>query len=63
MNPVGIDREGWVMGGVQQGKDDGYCRDFKVHSMGRVEDTQDRLRKLQPYVARYGQQTQIKHLM
>lgn len=52
MNPQGQDREGWVMGGLQQAKDDGYSRDFKVHSLARYEDMQERLRKLQPYVAR-----------
>ena len=53
MNPEGIDREGWVMGGLQTAQEDGYCRDFKVHSMGRVEDMTLRLQRLQPYVARY----------
>ncbi|XP_002129024.3 stabilizer of axonemal microtubules 4 [Ciona intestinalis] len=52
MNPEGKDREGWVMGGVQNAEEDGYCRDFCVHSMGRVEDMTRKLQRLQPYVAR-----------
>ena len=52
MNPEGKDREGWVMGGLQNAQENGYCRDFKVHSMGRVENMTERLQRLQPYVAR-----------
>jgi len=52
MNPEGVDREGWLMGGVQTAEENGYCRDFKVHSMGRVEDMTLKLQRLQPYVAR-----------
>lgn len=52
MNPEGIDREGYLVGGTQSAREDGYCRDFQVHSMGRIEDMTRKLQRLQPYVSR-----------
>lgn len=52
MEPQGVDREGWVMGGLQSPREDGYRRDFKVHSHGRLTDESDRLKRLAPYVER-----------
>ncbi|XP_039253702.1 stabilizer of axonemal microtubules 4-like [Styela clava] len=48
----GVDREGWVMGGLQHPEDDGYRRDFKVHTFGKSLDASERIRRLEPYVAK-----------
>lgn len=41
------------MGGLQQPREDGYRRDFKVHSLGKTLDTPAQIRRLDPYVIKY----------
>jgi protein phosphatase 1 regulatory subunit 32 len=53
MNPRGIDREGYIMRGSQTAREDGFSRDFGVHSLGgRMNDMTLKLQRLQPYTAR-----------
>lgn len=54
MNPKGIDREGFdILRGTQTAREDGFSRDFGVHSLGgRMNDMTLRLQRLEPYTAR-----------
>ena len=52
--PEGKDREGHTRGAVQGQKPDGFTKSTAVHSYGPEIHTTATLRRLEPYVARYG---------
>jgi hypothetical protein len=51
MNPKGKDREGYVCGGVNGARDNGYTSDVKFHDPGSV-NTSNTLKNVEAYQSR-----------
>lgn len=51
MNPKGKDREGYVSGGVNGARENGYTTDIKTHEPGQI-NTYATLQNMQSYQAR-----------
>lgn len=50
--PMGKEREGFVQGGLEKMKDDGFTKSTAVHQFGPDINSTDTIRRLAPYVAR-----------
>lgn len=50
--PVAKEREGFVQGGVEKMKEDGFTKSTSVHQFGTQVDSTATIRRLAPYVSR-----------